>query len=277
MIKNLKLPVEARNENVVNDEGNVILSVKYNTYDTPGQHNLHNRSHGLEKEDAHVLASLLAYLMNTELGNLVKESVNTNGEELNEEFQILDKVYYNKERGYINGQLDGKFIVQVQGSTYMVDPKDLKEFHKKPDVVTEPHMKFDDQTQALLFEQYIRCGVYMGNVPIRLNECFIRYDHYAKAGDSDQVKVIIEGSTIFLPKSQVRILENINDFANPDNFVPGVIVDETGQAIDSVLVNAIDYTQAIGDADEVKIIMKTQEGTQEMQSMPKYKVRTLAV
>ena len=72
------------------------------------------------------------------------------GEQLNEDVQLLDKVLYDKAKGYVIGQLGDKMIVQVQGSTYWVDPKDLKEFAKKPDLTTVPHMKFDEKTQALL-------------------------------------------------------------------------------------------------------------------------------
>ena len=94
-------------------------------------------------------------------------------EALNEEVQLLDKVFYNKERGYVTGQLGDKMIVQVQGSTYWVSLKDLKEFNKKQEPVLVPHMKFDDKTQALLFEQFVKCGVYVGNTPIRLNDCYV--------------------------------------------------------------------------------------------------------
>lgn len=198
-------------------------------------------------------------------------------ESVNEDLQILDKVKYDGQRGYINGQIGGKWIVQIQGSTYLVDPDQLKEYNAKPDVTTKPHMKFDDKTQALLFEQYVKCGIYVGNVPIRLNDCFVKYSDYEKTASEHQLKVLIEGNTIFMPKDRVRILENINDFANPDNYVPGVIVDESGEAMESILVNAIDYTQAIGDADPIKIVLKTQEGNQEMQTMPKSKIRTLSV
>jgi uncharacterized protein (UPF0147 family) len=199
-------------------------------------------------------------------------------EAVNENLQILDKVVHDKSRGYITGEIDGKYIVMVQGSTYLVDPSELKEYTKKPDLTTVPHMKFDEKTQALLFEQFVRCGVYSGNVPIRLQDCYVRYNQWEKASPDQQIKVLVEGNTIFMPKSQVRVLENLNDFANPDNYVPGVLIDEaTGQVIENILVQAIDYTNAIGDADGIRIIRETPAGDQEMQTVPKAAVRTLAV
>lgn len=217
-----------------------------------------------------------AYILISKLEQFLDANETTN-ESVNETLQLLDKVKYAGQRGYVNGQIGGKLIVQVQGSTFLVDPKELKEYNAKPEVSTKPHMKFDEVTQALLFEQLVKCGIYVGNVPVRLNDCYIKYSHFEKATSEQQVKVLIEGNTIFMPKERIRILENINDFANPDNYIPGVIVDESDEAIESVLINAIDYTQAIGDADPVKVIIKTDIGEQEMQTLPKYKLKTLSV
>jgi len=203
--------------------------------------------------------------------------IDTN-ESLNENFQILDKVNIDKDKGYIIGQIEGKLLVQVQGCTYLVNPTELKEFNKKTDLTTLPHMKFDEKTQALLFEQYVKCGVFYGNVPIKLSDCYVKYNQWEKALPDQQIKVLIEGNTEFMPKSQVRILESLNDFANPDNYVPGVLIDEaTGDALENILVDAIDYTNAIGDADAVKIIKQGLNGEQEMQTAPKSMIRTLAV
>jgi len=197
---------------------------------------------------------------------------------VNEDLQILDKVKYNNNRGYISGQIEGKWIVQVQGSTYLVDPKDLQEYRKKPDLTTKPHMKFDEKTQELLFEQYVKCGVYHGNVPIRLNDCYVKYSQWDKAQPDQQIKVLIEGNATFLSKSSIKILENINDFANEDNYIPGVLIDETTEeAIENILLNAIDYANVIGNADSIRIIRETPNGEQEMQTVPASMVKTLAV
>jgi len=192
--------------------------------------------------------------------------------------QLLDKVTFDKHRGYVTGQIDGKMIVMVQGSTYLVDPKELKEFNKKPDTTLSPHMKFDEKTQKLLFEQYVRCGVYHGNVPIRLQDCYVRYNQWQSAKDDQHIKILIEGSSTFMPKSQIKILENINDFASEENYVPGVLVDQlSGEATQNVLVNVIDYTNAIGDADSIRVIITNSTGEQEIQSVPRDMVKTLSV
>jgi len=216
------------------------------------------------------------YNLRGKLEESVRESKAANS--INEEVQIGDKVYHEKEKGFVIGQIQNKVIVQVQGNTYLVDPKDLKEYKQKPDLTTKPHMKFDEKTQKVLFEQFVRCGVYLGNVPIKLNDCFVKYSSWEAATPDQQIKVIIEGNNTFMSKSQVRILENLNDFANEDNYIPGVIIDEaTEEVVENILLNAIDYTNAIGDADSIRIIRETPLGDQEMQSVPKSMVRTLSV
>jgi len=197
---------------------------------------------------------------------------------LNEDAQLLDKVHYNKERGYVIGQFDKKLVVMVQGNSYMVDPKDLKEYNKKPEPSLLPPMKFDEETQKLLFEQYVKCGVYQGTIPIKLTNCFVKYNLWEKAKEDQQVKVLMDGNPTFIPKSQIKIFENINEFANENDYVPGVIIDEaTEQALENILINAVDYTNAVGDADPVRIIKKSSAGNQEMQTLPKAAVKTLAV
>jgi hypothetical protein len=190
--------------------------------------------------------------------------------------QIGDAVKLDGKKGFVIGEIGGQVIVQIQGNTQLVDPSKVKE-NKKPDLTTKPHMKFDEKTQALLFEQYVRCAIYLGNVPIKFNDCYVKYSSWNNATDDQQVKVLMEGNKTFMPKHQIRILEDINDFANEDNYVPGVIIDEeTETVLDNILINAIDYTEAIGDADPVRVI-KGQGEAQEMQTMPKAMLRTLSV
>lgn len=258
---NIKFPVKYEDGRIVDAEGNSLIKANRETGTTP-----------LTPAERDELLKIVVYLLNTN-----EDKINVN-ESLNEEAQILDKVRYNKDRGYVTGEIEGKMIVMVQGSTYLVDPKDLKEWNKKPDLTTVPHMKFDEETQKLLFEQYVRCGIYSGNIPIRLNDCFVKYNQWEKAPAEQMIKVLVEGNATFLPKSQVRILEDINDFANEDNYVPGVLIDETTEEVlENILVQAIDYTEAIGDADSIRIIRKSPEGEQEIQTVPKAMVRTLAV
>ena len=202
-----------------------------------------------------------------------------NGLILNESATLLSKVKYKGKTGYVNAEMhDGKLVVQVQGDTFLVDPKDLKEMHPREDKVLKAPIKFDDQTQKVLFEQYVRCGIFYNSVPVKTTDCFVRYNQYEATPEDGQVKILVEGTATFMPKSQVVILENINEFASEENYIPGVIIDEaTEEVLENILLNAIDYSQAIGDADNVRIIKFAPNGDQEMQNAPKSMIRTLSV
>ena len=147
--------------------------------------------------------------------------------ELNESASLLDKVKYKGQTGYVNGQMnDGKLIVQVQGSTYVVDAKDLKEMHPRTDKVMDPKVpQFNDQTQKILLEQYVRCGIFYNSVPIKTNDCYVKYNQFTDAPEDGQIKVLVEGVSTFIPKTQIVIFENLNEFASEENYIPGVIID----------------------------------------------------
>jgi hypothetical protein len=209
----------------------------------------------------------------------VKESFKINlkkNNKLNEEVQLLDTVTLDGKKGYVIGQINGDIIVQIQGNTHLVNPKKVKEQKQEPLQVT-PHMKFDKVTQKLLFEQYVRCGIYVGNTPIKVNNCTTRYSEWLEAKDDQPIKVLIEGTPTFLTKDQIRIFEDVNVFANEENFIPGMLIDEaTGEGIENILFNVEDLTNAISDTDEIRIIKSVGE-EQVTASVPAALVRSLSV
>jgi len=91
---------------------------------------------------------------------------------LNESITVGDEVIYDGNRGYITGETQGKLIVQVQGSTFLVTPKDVKLKHPKADSMKLPY-KFDKVTLKNLCEQQVRCGIYQGNTPIKISGCYV--------------------------------------------------------------------------------------------------------
>jgi len=210
------------------------------------------------------------------------KNVKKKSESLNEDGQIGDTVTFDKKKGYVIGQTnDGDLLVQIQGSTEKVKPSKVKSVDAQ-EITTKPPYEFDkttlqNLTTKSLFEQYVKCGIYMGSTPVKLNECFVKFNEWNDAENEKPVSVIIEGRTSFFPKSQIRILENINDFANPDNYVEGVIIDEeSGEAEENVLINVSDFTQVIGDSDLVRIV-KEENGEQIISSAPVAILRTLSV
>ena len=221
---------------------------------------------------------------NTQKTKKVQESeeVKKNDKPLNERVQIGDTVTFDKEKAYVIGQTnDGDVIIQIQGSTKKVNPGDVVE-GEKPEELVKPQYDFDKLTQQnlttkALFEQYVKCGIYMGRVPVKTSNCFVKYSDWRDTDDEKPISVLIEGNINLLPRKQIHIYEDVNDFANPENYVKGVIIDEaTGEALEPVLVNAIDYSDALGDADMVRIIKGVGEGAL-VSSVSAASVRTLSV
>jgi hypothetical protein len=212
---------------------------------------------------------------------LVNESVNeefhTADKWTNKAVQLGDTVMFNKQKGFVIGQIGGDVIVQVQGNTFLTDPKNAKVMGPKVETI-KPPFKFSKDTLKLLFEQYVKCGIYLENTPIKVSDCYVRYSDWKEAKDIDPISVVIEGQQTLLPKQQIRIFEDVNDFANLDNYVEGVIIDESsGEAIENVSINVVDYTQALGDADPVRIIRRGETENPNTDTVPKATLRTLAV
>ena len=185
---------------------------------------------------------------------------------LNESAQVGDKVTYNGQRGYIIGQAqNGDWLVQVQGSANFVNPKDVKVVGMKAKVM-EPPFKFDEKTQKVLFEQLVRCGIFMGNTPVKTSNCYVKYSSWRDAQMNENVSVYSDGDLVQMPKEQVRVFEDPNNFANPQDYVEGTIDGPAGPEV--VLVNSLDFTAGIGDADNVRII-RNPDGDMQLDTVAK--------
>jgi len=194
------------------------------------------------------------------------------------EAQIGDKVLLGKERGYLIGQTsDGQWIVQIQGSTKFAKDSDVKVLRGlAQNVTTKPPMNFDEKTQKLLFEQYVRCGIFYNSVPVKTSGCYVRYSDYLK--NTPDLNVIVEGLLNVMPRNQVQIFEDPNDFANPADYVEAVQINsETGEAIDNIRVHAGEYTSGLGDADGIHIIRGIETDSPSYETLAKGQIRTLSV
>lgn len=191
--------------------------------------------------------------------------------------QIGDTVMYDKKKGYVIGAIGNDLIVQVQGSSHMAAPSEVRVLGAKVETL-KPPFKFSKETQKLLFEQYVKCGIFMGSAAVKTNDCYVVYGDWQKAVNEEQISVIVEGQQVLLPKAQIRIFEDVNTFANLDNYIPGVIIDEaTGEVVENVQLNVVDYTEAIGDADPVRIIRGGEGIEPGTDSLPKSVLRVAEV
>ena len=257
MIKNLKLPLQIINEEICDADGKSIMLLEKNKEKTP-----------LLPTERNELINLAVELIN---------GANISGK-LNENAQLGDKVIYNKQRGYIIGQTsNGDFIVQIQGSSSFAKPSEVKVVNGRINTVDVPY-KFDKITQKVLFEQFVKCGIFMGNTPVKVSNCFVQYSEWKSAQPTENVNVLSEGVINILPKENVRVFEDPNDFANPQDYVEGVIIDEASEeALENILINAIDYSTTIGDANGVRIIRGPKSDNPQLETLPKAVLRTMSI
>jgi hypothetical protein len=265
-IKSLKLPVQVISGQICDNNGNVLIKANREIGTTP-----------LNPSERDTLMYLVADLINKEFPVMKESKKESELKPLNEA-QIGDKVAFGKEQGYVIGQMsDGSWIVQIQYSTKVAKDSQLKVLKGLAQKgAMKPPMKFDDKTQKLLFEQYVHCGIFYNTVPIKTTHCYVKYSDML--ADSPTVNVLVEGDMQILPKEQIRLFENPNDFANPQDYVPGVTVDEeTEEATGNCLVHAGDYSQAVGDADSCRCIFGSENQEPRMETLPRSRVRTLSV
>ena len=192
---------------------------------------------------------------------------------INESAQVGDKVTYSGKRGYIIGQAqNGDWLVQIQGSADFVSPKDVKVVGLKAKTMELPY-KFDEKTQKVLFEQYIKCGIYMGNTPVKTSNCVVKYSAWRDAKVNENVNVYSDGELTQMPKENVRVFEDPNDFANPQDYVEGELLLPSGN--EPILVDSIGFTEAYGEADQVKVIRNPGTPEAQMDLKPRGTIKIL--
>lgn len=186
------------------------------------------------------------------------ESVKTvKGKTLNESAQpnVLDWVLYKGEKCQVIGKLaNDDFILNCQGRTVQCSQKEVKLVSKKMDSVPN-QFKFDMKTLKALHEQMVHAGLFMNNNRISPNDCFVKYSEYKQATDNDDVRLIIEGETTFANKKYVKLLEDVNDFANPDDYVDGVEISFEGQVLRKLKMNVKDYETGVGSSAPVRVLI----------------------
>lgn len=120
-------------------------------------------------------------------------------------------------RGQIIFQMaNGDFIVNVAGRTVECAQSSVSMINERPDTVDVPY-KFDPNTLKGLFEQYVKCGMFMNGMRMTPDDCKMKYSDYVNAGNDDKVSVLVESQKLSIDRKYMRILENVCDFANvPD-------------------------------------------------------------
>lgn len=170
---------------------------------------------------------------------------------------VLDWVYIEGgQKGQIIAKLpmSDNFIVNVNGHTIEAPAKTLKLATDKPDTVACPY-RFDPVTLKTLFEQYVHCGMFINENQITPNNCYVKYSDFINAKDNEDLTIVIDGQKSAANKKYIRIMEEVNDFANVNDYVPGVELSNNGVELRNILFNINDYNRAEGAASPVRVII----------------------
>ena len=165
-------------------------------------------------------------------------------------------------------QADGNFIVSVNGSTVICPESYLTPLYPRIDAVDVP-VKFDMNTLKALHEQMVQAGMFMNNNRITSNDCFVKYSEYKDAKDEDDIRLVVEGQTVYASKKYVRVLEDENSFANPDDYIDGVEVSSNGDILRKVKINKKDYETAVGSSAPVKTLVNCETEECKLIQLPK--------
>ena len=193
--------------------------------------------------------------------------------------QVLDKVSYKGKKGQIVSILgNGDIILEIAGSTVEAAPSEIKIITNREDNVPAPY-KFDKSTLKALYEQMVECGIYMNNICISQPNCYVKYSDWQEAKDDDNINILMLNESHVMQKKYIKIHEDVNSFANIDDYVSGVEVTADGEAIRNVLINVNDYLAAEGGNNSVRVLIDTDDENQKKKLviMPKDSLKTLTI
>ena len=108
---------------------------------------------------------------------------------------------------------NGDFIVNVSGRTVECAQNSVSMVNERPDTVECPY-RFDPKTLKGLFEQYVKCGMFMNGIKMTPDDCKMKYFDYVNACNEDKVTVLVENQKLSIDRKYIRILEDVNTFAN---------------------------------------------------------------
>lgn len=170
--------------------------------------------------------------------------------------------------------MSGNFIVNVDNHTVEVTPKQCKLVKPKFDCVPAPY-KFDPATLKGLFEQMVHCGIFMNGNQITPNNCFVKYSEYINAKEDDDIRMMIESEQVFAKKKYVKVTEDVNEFANVNEYVEGVEISSSGLELRNILFNITDYEHASGSSSPVRVLISDESGERHLIDLPAGSIRPI--
>ena len=132
-------------------------------------------------------------------------------------------------------------IVNVEGHTVEVSPKDVDMLCSKKDVVDNPY-RFDDATLKGLFEHMTQCGMFMNGIKLTPDDCYVKYGEYINAKPDQKIRIVVEGEKVMADKKFIQITEDLNSFAIPAGYVAGKEITDSGDVLRDILVNSAEFS-----------------------------------
>lgn len=171
--------------------------------------------------------------------------------------------------------MSGNFIVNLNGHTVEVSPKEVTLAGCKKDLVDAP-CKFDSATLKLLQESMVRCGMFINNNQITPNDCYVKYSDFLNAKPEEQIRLVVEGENVLASKKYVQVLEDINSFATPAGYISAEEISETGNKLRDILVNKTELESAINAADPISAFYRDNVSGEYVEyTVPKESVRVI--
>lgn len=174
-----------------------------------------------------------------EVNHLNESSVYTGGKP-----NVLDWVKLkNGKSGQVisNLPMSENLIVNVEGHTVEVSPKDVDMLCSKKDVVDNPY-RFDDATLKGLFEHMTQCGMFMNGIKLTPDDCYVKYGEYVNAKPDQKIRIVVEGEKVMADKKFIQITEDLNSFAIPAGYVAGKEITDSGDVLRDILVNSAEFS-----------------------------------
>lgn len=222
-----------------------------------------------------------------QIGESAKPAEDTNAKPLNESEDASSRVKYAEPNvlDWVscpagNGQIIAKlpmsdnFIINVNGRTVEYSKNQVTMLKNRPDTVECPY-KYDEKTLKGLFEQMVHCGLYMNNNRLTPNSCFVKYSEYIAAQPEDDVRMVVENEQVFAKKKYIKVTEEVNEFANINDYVEGVEVTSTGEVLRNVLLNLKDFNSSNGTSDPVRVLVTLEDGSKKLVNLPASSVRPI--
>ena len=181
---------------------------------------------------------------------------------------------------------DGTMTILKDGMTIDVKQKDVINITDREDLSPDNPFRNDKMFLEALEEKLVPCRLVVNGNEIVNENCYVKYSDYNNKNNR-KVRVLVESMEGYgvVSNGNRYINANVEDVEvdpmvdlGEDLYVPGVILDLTGESESKdVLVHSVEYVNA-EDEDTVSVVMKDDSNGEMIESrFPKYMLKTLSV